>query len=78
MSREQYQQYKTILNAQNNFEDAIKTFEHLPILNTEYELLDFAIYIALFQLQLYLYLQAIQKNRDATYHNIEEIKCGNW
>ena len=40
----------------NNFEDAIKTFElqnnfqPLPKLNTEYELLDFAIYIALFQL----------------------------
>ena len=27
---------------------------------------------------LYLYIQAIQKNRDASYHKIEEIKCGDW
>ena len=47
-------------------------------MNTDYELLDFVINIALFQLQLYLYNQAIQKNRDVAYHKIEEIKKGNW
>ena len=64
--------------AQINFEDAIKTFELLPNLNMEHDLLDFAIYIALYLLQLCLYQQALEKKAILAEQNISEIKCGNW